>query len=291
MSTNLPSLTPNSKETKKQVMQFLGQSSPLNGDSAVDFPSLRVNYDDEDSEGNVIPRGHWTFSYNGRNVYSSEVFMRIMFVRMQYSHYNQEKRQQISTSIYFTTFGEEVPDDTGGMKCGKLSKRELDKLSESERKIQSEIKLSKVLFGFVSADAKTSTGEDLKIQNYPVVFYARGTHYMPIADYLDNLTREGILMLGVQTKFTLNKRKNGSVTYWEVVPSIGENIEINLEQDQQAIKHISDMVEEENRKIIEKWSTVRAAGSIPTELINLNATRNDNIARSLDEDFDDEINL
>lgn len=266
-------------ENKKELMEYLGQTNTFfdTGSGSTDFPTLRVNYDDEDRDGNRIPRGEWTFPYNGQNVYAPTVDMRIMLVRMQYSHYNQEERNQTAVSIYFSDFNDKIADNTGGYKCGKLPKNQLNDLSEAEKKHQSEIKLAKVCFGFVSCSARTAEGGELEIENYPVVFYARATHYMPMARYLENLTRQGKLVLSVITQLDLSKKKRGSVTYWEVVPSAKSDYDYNFSEDQKTLSGIEQNIKEVNNEIMDKFEAARA-GDVPFEANVIDLTK----------DFDDE---
>ncbi len=250
MSENLPAVT---SENTEELMKVLGQMSDFQGSS---LPSLRINYNEENEFEEQIPKGQWTFQSGGKVVYSPECTFRIMFVRMQYSHWNREENVTTATSVYFKDFSEEIPDDAGGFKAGKVAKADFEKLPEAEKAIQKEIKLSKVLFGYVSITGKDAHDNDIVIEDEPCVFYARGTNFMPIAKYLDDLTKKNILILGVITKFSLLKKKNGSLIFWEVVPSIQEEVTL-VEEDNNKIKKFADTIAAENREIVDQWKFKR----------------------------------
>lgn len=273
---NLPSVLKDGSQ--KEIMLMTGQST---GYEANPTNTLRVNYDDEDSDNRSIPRGQWTMFVDGKQVFAEEVSLRIMLTRMQYSHFDQDKNEHVSSSIYFTSYSDECPDTAGTFRCGKPTKKELQKLPEDEQAAFKAIKLSKVIFGFVSCEAKTADGEDVSVKDHPVLFYARGTHFMPMAEYLEGLTSQGILMMGVNTKLKLNKKKNGAVVYWEVDPEVADTVEINLEKDTATLQELMTWINAENDAILEKWQEIRAKGdgTIDTTAKVIN----------LENDFDDDL--
>ena len=59
----------------------------------------------------------------------------------------------VSMSTHFRSFSEEIPDNQGGFKCGKVPRKDFDDLSDAEKVIQKEIKTTKVLFGTVTMGA------------------------------------------------------------------------------------------------------------------------------------------
>lgn len=256
MNINLPANIENVSD--EDVMLATGQDS---GQSGLALPSLRINYNDEDEDGNRLPKGSWVINVDGTPVYAEEVIVRIMFVTHQYGHYDTDAQKQVATSVHFQNWSSEIPDDTGGFRCGKVSKDTLDTLSAAEQKVQKDIKLSRVCFCLVDIDGADKDGNKVSAENIPAVFYARGTNFMPITDYLKSLTRQKFLMQRVKTKFTTIRKKNGSLIYYEVVPEVSEMVETLSKEDIEIIQDAAEAASSENEKIMKKH--YKATGGKP----------------------------
>jgi hypothetical protein len=240
--------------SNKELMELTGQSQPKMG---LGLPSLRVNYDDEDENENKIPRGEWSLYTGGHTIYAKTVLFQPILKTYQYSHFDNKEMKMVSTSIHFNNFGDEVPDDAGGFKCGKLPKKAVEKLSEAEQKVQKDIKLAQVFFGFTTIEGVNEKGEKAKAENVPSVFYAKGTHYMPMSELLEAMTKANELMQATIIKLDLKREKNGGVTYWEAVPAIVERVTVTKDTFAK-LREFSETVKAENSQIIDKWSKVRS---------------------------------
>lgn len=238
------------------LMRMTGQT--MSGQSGVGVPSLRVNYDDEDQDGNEIPRGSWTVYTDKGQVFAKSVMFRIMLATIQYNHYDADEQKNVSTSVHVQGFDGEIPDSIGGFKCGKVSKKQLAELSEAEQKVQKSIKCAKVLFGLVSLSGTNTKGEEVEINNLPCVFYARGTHFMPMSDYIADLERHNTPMLTVTINLDLDRKKNGGVTFWEVNPSTEEKDVPVTKDDHTVYEAFVQTVKAENDEIMAKWKASRA---------------------------------
>jgi hypothetical protein len=247
MSTNLPANL--ESLSARELMELTGQKQAQLG---LGVPSLRVNYDDEDDDGNKIPRGQWFLAKDGIHVYAETVTFQPMFKTLQYSHYNNDEQKMVATSVHFQNFSDEVPDDAGGFKCGKVNKKQLEQLTDAEKKVQKDIKLSQVFFGLVTIEGVNQKGKPAKHENVPAVFYAKGSHYMPMSELLEKLSKSNTLMQTVVLKLGLKREKNGGVTYWEVVPSIEKDVAVNGETFA-LVRQFAETVKAENDTIMDKW--------------------------------------
>jgi hypothetical protein len=208
-------------------MKATGQGAERDG---LDLPSLRVNYNDEDDDGNKIPLGHWSIFGPEGQVFAEEVTLRPMFATYQYSHFDVNAAQTLSTSVHFMDLlQKEVPDSTGGSKCGKLPRKVIDTLSEAEQKEQRDIKLSRVVFGLVTCEGVDRRGKKAKLKDLPCVFYARGTHYMAVSNLLENLFRSRTPMQSQILRLELKREKNKGVRYWTVIPTKEGEVEITAD--------------------------------------------------------------
>ena len=253
MTTNLPATV--GDLTYNEFMAMSGMDIDHMGR---DIPTLRVNYDDEDEKKRPLRRGIWVLNHKDHGkVYSDSVDVVIYLNRYQYSHYDLELKKTVATSVFFKTFNDEIMDDAGGFKCGKMTRKEQLLLDPITLKAQKEIKLSRVIFLTVTMQGKTAEGVDVSVENYPALFYGRGTHYLPISNYVDNMHRNKMHGAFFQTRFTLDRKKNEGVSYWEVVPVTVGPRELTGE-DYEITKKFNLLVEHENEGIVEKFNKVRA---------------------------------
>lgn len=247
MSSNLPANleTLNSQE----LAALTGQKEERLGNQ---LPSLRVNYEDSDDDDNPLPRGQWScFLSNGSRIFAKEVQLRIFLTKYQYNHYDADKQETVSTSVYFDKFGDEAPDTAGGFKCNKVPRKKLDELSEAEKATQRQIKCSRVCFGLLTAEGVNPRGEEISVEDEPVVFFARGTNFMPMADYIKSASATEGWLGGVVTNLSLKKEKNGSVTYWTVIPETQGTVSYG-EEDFEILKSFYETVAAENKAVVEQ---------------------------------------
>ena len=118
MSENLPAVLKANLPTDYATLDqrdFLSATGMGSDDFGLGLPSLRVNYDDQDNDGNSIPRGQWSLYKDGVRHFAKDVSFRVMYATYQYSHYDATEGKTLSQSIHFSRFGEEVYDSTGGV--------------------------------------------------------------------------------------------------------------------------------------------------------------------------------
>jgi hypothetical protein len=280
LTENLPANI--SELSQAELMRLSGQAQE--DEFNIGLPRLRVNYDDEDDDKNKIPRGQWALAHEGDIVFSENVEFRIYYSTYQYSHYDPEQGKTIARSIHFQSFRDEIPDDTGGMKCGKVPKKLLEELSDAEKDFQKQIKCARVLFGTVSISGTNRKGIASELKDIPCMFYARGTNFMPMSDYLKELQKRNILMSTVKTNISLNRKKNGGVVYWEGVPVMGDTVKLAPE-DYKLLMDFSETVKAENAMVIEKWKKNRRKNGGDNSMQKVAS----NVASGLDDNIDDLI--
>lgn len=261
MSDNLPANL--AELDTKELAKLTGQTEDRTGNM---LPTLRVNYDDEDDDNNSLPRGQWScYTSSGKRIFAKEVSLRIFLTKYQYNHYDQDASEMVSTSVYFSKFGDQAPDTAGGYKCNKVTKKQLKELSEAEQAVQKQIKCSRVCFGLLTAEGVDQLGEKVSVTDEPVIFYARGTHYMPMSDYIKKTSNAEGWLGGVVTNLSLKKEKNGSVTYWIVVPSMVKTIKPS-EEDLAMLRQFYDTVEAENKSIVEQFYSAQKTASVQSPI-------------------------
>lgn len=235
-----------------EFMRLSGQSGGIGNQ----LPTLRVNYADSDDNGNTLPRGKWTIYTDKGAMYADNAIFRPYHSTFQYSHYDQDEEKMVAKSVHFYSFADEIPDDAGGLKCGKLSAAKRNNLSEAEQKIQKDIKCSKVFYGLVSLKGKLADGNDYEVENMECVFYAKGSNFMPMANFIEELTKSRIAMQTIRIQLDLQMKKNGGVTYWECVPTKYDEVDLTKE-DYDLHTTFHETVQAENAVILGKWDKAR----------------------------------
>lgn len=242
-----------------ELAKFVGSAQEH---SASQFPTLRVNYDDEDDDKNTLPRGHWCIATDGKRIFAPSVQFQIMFTAMQYSHYDPDEGKMVNQSVYFRNFGDDIPDIKGGQKCGSIPRKQREDLSKEEQDYQRNIKLAKVLFGLVTIDGVNQKGEPASAENVPCIFYAKGTHFMPMANYIDAVDKRGKAIPQSLIQMDLTRQKNGGVVYWEVTPTEAKTVKLNKDHVA-AMSVFAQFVQEENDILLGKWKAARAKMGSP----------------------------
>jgi hypothetical protein len=252
LPTNFETLSP------EELLILSGFKSPDSYQSSL--PTLRVNYEDADDDGNDLPRGQWTISHEGVRVFGKVARLRPIVSTLQYRHFDKDKKAIVSTSVHFNSFNQEIPDDTGGYKCGKVTRKKYETLSPVEQAIQKEIKLSRVIFGLVSIDGVNQKGEPTTVENLPCVFYARGTNYMPMDNFFKSI--EGVVLpQEIEIVMSLKREKPDGVVFWVVEPSYDKKNKLKVDKEIfDLMRKFSDTVKAENDQIVDKFSKVRAKG-------------------------------
>jgi len=158
---SLTDLVTADKADNAKIMALLGQASEAGSTKSVDFlPKLAIEHNTEDEEGNTLPRGQWKFKdASGQWQHSKEVTFRPFLRRYMYTVWDNAEQSYGSMSIQGASFGDEFFDTAGGIRCGKLNKRDLEGLSsdDPERTLQANIKCAQVVYGMVETDSIEAT--------------------------------------------------------------------------------------------------------------------------------------
>ena len=150
---------------------MLGQKDGMESQSSGDsFARLSINHSPEDDAGNTLPRGHFAL-YNPdtkQKIFGKDVTMRVFVRRFMYSLWDNEQGAYSVRSTQQAKLNDLFPDNEGGFKCGKLTRKEIEDLgTESpEAAASAMVKCNQVLYGLVTiADGKTATGEEAPVPN------------------------------------------------------------------------------------------------------------------------------
>ena len=173
------------------------------------------------------------------------------------------------------SLGDQFPDSKGTYKCGKLSREEIEKLSDDDpqKVIQSSIKCNQVIYGVVSMGGKKSDGKDSTLDQIPCVLYAKGVNYAPFSTTLSVLAKQKKPMIRTNLMLSAKKQKSGGNTYFSISIKTGSIVDLSttdkelLKEFMVAIKSVNESVMEKHRGAV-KSKTRDGDHSLAIELDN-----------------------
>ena len=243
----------------EQIMQAIGQDDGSN--TGNNIPRLAINRTPEDDDGNQLPVGHfYTFDSSvGQNIFGKPVTLRPFISAMQYMHYDAVKGEYINRSIIFKSWKEEAIDILGGTKCGKIPFKERSSLTPEQLEQQRTIRCYKLVYGLLSIkDGRTAQGNNISVENLPVLYRVTGTAFTPVTSALDLLKKRKKLMFNCTFSLDTKRQKKGGNVFY--VPEIGVNADANLqlsETDMETLKVFQESIDTENAEVIDAYNSSR----------------------------------
>jgi hypothetical protein len=251
------------------LMALTGQgTAPSSSNSGNALPRLTINYDAENDEGQQLPRGYWKLMLDGQFVYADTLSFR-PFARMYtYSLWDPEENRFISQSIQSQSLGDRFPDSAGTERCGRLLKDEAQQLDESDPRLllSNQVICNTVLYGVVSGTAKTSSGDEVTLEDQPVVAYFKKSGFRPAREAIDMITRQKKLMQKTVFDLGTQKHKMGSVTYWTPTFTQTDYLKDLSSEDMEMIKKFIESVKGYNESILNRFREATKALEDATDL-------------------------
>ncbi len=229
-------------------MELTGQAKST---SNVGLPRLNINYDTETDDGVALTRGSWKMFLDGEFLYAKEVFIRPILRTFEWSVYDMEQGTFTCKSVQKPTLAGEFPDTSAGNKCGRLSAKEEELLSDDDPlKVKSRSAVcNQVIYGQVSGAFTKADGTKVDVKDKPFVSYFKRSGFKPIRDFIDSLTRQKKIMQKVIIKLTTSRIKSGSVTYYVPVPTLHSEVQVS-DSDKALMKDFSETVKAHNENVL-----------------------------------------
>ena len=206
-------------ENVAKIAAMIGQVD-VNSNAAVGLPRLAIEQQNETKEGETLPKGAFRLRMGDKSIYSKEMELRLFVRYYSYDLWNNEQPELSVRTVLAPSLSDDFPDTSGGNKCGKLSKDEASGLpvNSIEHAKQKSIKCTQAVYGVVTSapDAKTVEGEEVDLKGTPFIWSARGSAFMPVADYIREVPSTK-LMFGQKAKLATKRHVNGSVIYYTPV--------------------------------------------------------------------------
>jgi hypothetical protein len=241
--------------TPDQLMAAMGvQEQQSTGNR---LPLLKVNYQDEDDQGNELKKGIFALAMPNETVYGKDVTIRVFADYMQYLDYDPEEQAVMNKTIIHRV-GDEPIDETGGIRCGKPTSKELRDADPDTKAKYKNITCFRYLYAKITmADAQTGAGDAVEIVDQPVLLRLKGASFLSFSnDVIEPCKNQKIKFMQVESKLATTRQKNGSVTYFITgfEPDFSNITEISTD-DLQFMSKVLETVNAENKQIIEKHNS------------------------------------
>jgi hypothetical protein len=265
-----------SSDDTKTLMEMTGQGSTNKSEG---LSRININYDTETEDGVTLTRGDWKVFVSGEYLYAKEVFFRPILRTFEWSLFDADEGAFSCKSVQKPTLAGDFPDTEGGSKCGRLSASDEEKLKDDDpMRLRSRSAVcNQVLYGMVSGTYKKATGEEVVLENHPVVAYFKRSGFLPMSNFINSLTKQKKIMQKVWIKLATSKQKKGSVIFWIPVPTLSSECEIT-DDDKALMKKFAETVKAHNQTIMEQYRQTAKLKS-PAEDDNL-AGDFDNVANA-----------
>ena len=243
--------------SKEEIMKMTGQDDGSQISSGI-LPRLAINRASEDDDGNAIRTGVYTIydSESEAKVYSLKdkaVRFRPFINAYQYMDYDTEDNKYICSSVVFKSWKDEPIDNNGGVRCGKVIGKDKQQLTQAEIDSQRSIKCYRLVYGLLSMEATTATGEATTIEEMPVLWRVTGMNFKPIGETLKSLKGRNSLMFNHVLNLTTKRKKSGSNVFYVASIRVDDKEIQFSKKDLEHMDMFNDIVNEENTRVSEKW--------------------------------------
>lgn len=220
------------------------------------LPRLAIEQQADNDEGEPLPKGSFRVRLDNNTVYAKEITVR-MFVRYySYDLWNQQSPEDSIRTVLAPSLSDDFPDTSGGMKCGKLNKQEVEALSTNslEHAKQKSIKCTQVVYGVITGakDATDTTGEAVDLKGTPFIWSARGSAFMPVANYIREVPSNKIIF-GQKVSIATKRNKNGGITYYTPVFDKPQPVKI-VDEDVETLNTFMKDIEKWNERVLKQYN-------------------------------------
>lgn len=248
------------EQTKLDIMRQMGVDPSAVNQGGNFLPTLKVNYDEEDEQGNDLKKGLFTITEQEEAVYAETATFRPMAQMYQYVDFNQTDNKVVNKSTIENNLNAEFPDERGTTKCGKPSGKYLKANPDEAEKYKS-IKVHRLVYGVATIDGKTATGKEVRLENVPVVLDLKGANFMAFEEEFVSRMPKGALLPNYELALTRSSEKNGSLRYFVIHYKVDFNNVLPV--DDMVIDTVvgfHEIIERDNKNIMDKYKAALKDG-------------------------------
>ena len=224
------------------------------------LPILKVNYQEEDDEGNELKKGAFALTLPTGTVYGKDVRVRVYADYMQYLNYDPVQEAVVNKTIIHRV-GDEAIDEQGGVRCGKPTSKDLREMDEETQQKWRSVTCFRYLYSTVTiADATLADGTKAEVKDVPCLFRMKTGSFMAFNSVLEATKSQRLKFTQVESVVKTVRKKRGSVNYFviEIHPDMSNIREITGE-DFAFMSKILETVNGENKRIIAKHNNALRA--------------------------------
>ena len=220
------------------------------------LPELKINYQRKDKEGRSIKDKIGMFYVKGleKEVYAEEVKIRVLSQVFQWIDFDEEEMKPRNRTIMIPRFSMEPIDELGNIRCGKPTSKQMADWGKEEKAKFSTINLFRQLRGLVSYKGVTAEGEEVVIENQPMILMNKRGNYMTFEDQvIKKISGRDFKDFWVTVKSI--EQEMGSVVYYtfDYEPDLLNPVPLD-DDTYQTMLRFAEMISSENDKIKQKYN-------------------------------------
>jgi hypothetical protein len=243
------------EENMAKLAAMVGQTE-TRATTTQGLPRLAIEQQADNDDGEPLPKGSFRIRLDNSTVYAKEITVR-MFVRYySYDLWNQSSPEDSIRTVLAPSLSDDFPDTSGGMKCGKLSKQEVENLAPNslEHAKQKSIKCTQVVYGVITGakNATDNAGDTVDLAGTPFIWSARGSAFMPVANYIREVPSNKIIF-GQKVNIATKRNKNGGITYYTPVFDKPQSVKIS-DEDVETLNTFIQDIERANERVLKMYN-------------------------------------
>jgi len=235
------------------------------------LPLLKINTDDENEDGQAIPRATMYLRDVADISYAKDIKIRVLGQHYQYIEYDPDQNKTVCKTLINKSFKQEFLDTRGTSKCGMTKPKSKMEQYEKERfKNVTYFRHLRVLVTYKGVDAE---GNSVTVENQPALMLLKGSNFMPFEDEVVKKLPRGASLCDFWIDVSLERMKNGSVTYYVMHYKFdASKVETFDTQTADTFRHFASMVEGENTRILDQHKSAIISRSAPTYEVPVDAS-------------------
>lgn len=232
---------------QQRLKEMMGMVSDAPAGDRV--PMIKINLEDEDEDGNELPRGTMYLRDHTQIVYAKEIKIRVLGQHYQYIEYDPELNKTVCKTTLNKSFRQEFLDTRGTIKCGMTKPKSKMEQYEKERfKNVTCFRQLRVLATYTGVDSK---GNSVTIENQPAIMLLKGSNFMPFEDEVQKKLPRGASVWDFWIDVSLERMKKGTVTYYVMHYKFDpSDVQPFDTQTADTVRTFATMVEAENDRIL-----------------------------------------
>ena len=253
--SNMITMDDLNEENMAKLAAMVGQTE-TRATTTQGLPRLAIEQQADNDDGEPLPKGSFRIRLDNSTVYAKEITVRIFVRYYSYDLWNQNSPEDSIRTVLAPSLSDDFPDTSGGMKCGKLNKQEVEALSTNslEHAKQKSIKCTQVVYGIITGakDATDTTGEAVDLKGTPFIWSARGSAFMPVANYIREVPSNKIIF-GQKVNIATKRNKNGGITYYTPVFDKPQPVKI-VDEDVETLNTFMKDIERWNERVLKQYN-------------------------------------